>query len=121
MSDSLKGVKATATFKAYCNKDVNAAEQFQKECHDLYAKVQEEAGRQMREHIEWVADRAYESGLRREDLHLVARNDGIGSSYMFIINIRDLSMLGSARLSWIHDELHIFTDSVYGSKPKEAE
>lgn len=118
MNDSLKGVKANVTLRRLTIDDIL---QRRAATDEMYIKVREEAVRQMREYIEWVADCAYQSGLQREDLHLVARNDGIGSSYMFIINIRDLSMLGSARLSWIHDELHITTDSVYGSKPKEAE
>lgn len=118
MSDSLKGIKANVTLRRLTTDDMFQRASIIKE---QYLKVREEAARQMREYIEWVADCAYASGLKREDLHLIANNAGIGSSYMLIINKRDLALLGEAHVNWVHDELQITVQSIYGSKPEEKE
>ena len=118
MSDSLKGVKANVTIRNLTPDDMLLRASA---INEQYLKIREKAVRQMREYIEWVADCAYQSGLQREDLHLIANNAGIGNCYMLIINKRDLALLGEAHLNWVHDELQITTQSVYGSKPEEAE
>lgn len=123
MSDSLKGVKANMTFRPYTheefakhNKAVTTAS------FDMFLKIREEAHRQLREHIEWVADQYVAAGGIKDDLMLIARvadDTDVSYSYILLINKRHATLVGEARLEWVHDELNVSLKSDYGTKPRE--
>lgn len=120
MSDSLKGVKAQLTVRRLTFEEmVQRSAAITQATNDLYAKVREEAMRQMTAHIEWVAGRAVSFGYKRDDLQLIARNADVSYSYILLIDKRDAKLLGEAHLNWVHDELQISLKSVYGTAPEE--
>lgn len=120
MSDSLKGIKAELTVRRLTFEEmVQRSAAIATATDALYAKVREEALRQMTAHIEWVAECAITFGYKRDDLQLIARNADVSYSYILLIDKRTTTLLGEAHLNWVHDELQISLKSVYGTEPED--
>lgn len=86
---------------------------------EIHDRVYNEVIRQMKAHIDWVVGQAVNGGTPEDDLLLIANSEDVYSSYMLIIDKRQATLVGEARVTAVHDEIYLSLKSIYGTEPKD--
>lgn len=119
MSKPLIGVRAAMEFRAYTQSDLRRVEEMASQARkEMYERVREETTRQIKKHLEWVAQCAVTFGYTRDDLQIIVSGTGLTSNTSIVVK-NTAQVLGWAEAVWVHDELQVTKSSIYGTEPED--